>query len=285
LSNEVSMKTGFCFSGEGARGSVQAGIALSLYHRGIKPDLVIGTSSGTACSIGYAYKGAQGLADLWSSVKNILSLFSLNWQFLWDTGFFKQKPMEKILFDMVKNEPVCESIVLRMHIETGEVQYVSNLDVSSEEFAEAALCGVAVTAMVADRNGWVDAGSREMAPLQTCIEKGCDEIYIILGRPFAFPQWKKPRRGPFKFALMGYRALDISLFEMLLRDINKCLSNPDVKLHIMEPIAQPFDSILFRRCKFGVQYGMTQYREIQHEDVQNLVQRNMMEMRMRDQVN
>lgn len=259
-------KISFCFSGEGSRGAIQSGIALSLYLKGIKPDFVTGTSSGSANSIGYAYLAPDGLATMWSNVKNIFSLFGFNWNFLWNTGLLNLKPTRKIFFDMIKNTPICESAVLSMNIETGELQYISNKDVSPEEFAEAALGAVSVPAMVSDHDGWVDAGAREMAPLQRCVDAGSDEIYVILGRPLVFPELKKPK-GLFAFAQMGYRAVDITLYELLIRDIQRCLKKNDdpgfknIKIHLMEPNELYYDSMTFKKCKEGVQLGLLNNHE------------------------
>jgi predicted acylesterase/phospholipase RssA len=256
----------FVFSGEGARGSVQSGVVLDLYRKGIKADFVCGTSSGSANSIGYAYLNPEGLADMWSNVKNIFSLFSLNWNFLWNTGIFNLKPTRKIFFDMIKNKPICESMVSRLNIETGELQYVKNTVVTPEEFAEAAISAVSVPGVATDNFNWIDAGIREMAPLQQCIDNGATEVYIILGRPFSFPELEKPT-GLFAFAKMVYRAIDISLYELLLRDIRICIKRNDdpnfknIKIHIMEPNELLYDTLAFNYCKLGVEYGQNNYKE------------------------
>lgn len=258
-------KTGFCFTGEGARGSIQAGIALGLHDNGINADFTIGISSGSVCASSYAYLGPQGLADLWSGITSVFSVFGINYNLIGKTGLLNQKPMQKILNKAMKNEPRCESTVIRMNIEDGYLDYVSNKNVSSEEFAEAVLGSVAITALVEDRNGWVDAGSRQMTPLRQCIDAGCDNIYVILGRPLNLPPWQKPK-GFLKLFKMAFRALDITLYEVMIRDINNCLRNktdPDFKninIFLVEPKSLLFESIEFNKCKQGVEYGRTNYQ-------------------------
>ena len=148
------MKIGFCFTGEGARGSVQAGIALGLHNEGINADFTIGVSSGSICAASYAYLGPKGLVDMWSDISNIFDVFSFNYDFLWKRGVLNQRPMEKIVQKAMQNKPLCESMVVRMNIEDGRMEYVSNKSVDSKEFAEAVLGSVAITALVEDRNGW-----------------------------------------------------------------------------------------------------------------------------------
>lgn len=249
-------KIGFCFNGEGARGAIQAGIALALHNQGIDADFVIGTSSGSCCASLYSYAGPALAAEMWGSVKSIFSVFGVNWNFLWNTGFFNQKPAEKLITKYVTGKPQCEGVVLRMNIESGDLEYINNQNISAADFAEATLCAFAITGFVSDRNGWVDAGSREMTPLRQCIDAGCDDIYVILGRPFAMSTWQKPK-GLLKIAGMAFRALDISLMELMLRDINSCLQeNGHIQVHLVEPRVELYNSILFRKCAEGVAYGM-----------------------------
>jgi predicted acylesterase/phospholipase RssA len=258
-------KIGFCFTGEGARGSIQAGIAYGLYKNGIKADFTIGISSGSVCSASYAYLGPEGLLELWSNINSVFDVFGINYNLLGKTGLLNQKPMQKILKKAMLNEPCCESTVIRMNIEDGYLDYVSNKNVSSEEFAEAVLGSVAITALVEDRNGWVDAGSRQMTPLRQCIDAGCTDIYVIMGRPLYLQNWQKPK-GLLKMFKMAFRALDITLHEVMTRDINNCLRNktdPDFKninIHLVEPKELLFESVEFNKCKQGVEYGTTEYQ-------------------------
>lgn len=257
-------KVGFCFTGEGARGAVQAGIALGLHEQGIDADFTIGISSGSVCSASYSYLGPKGLADLWSSVKNIFSVFGINYNFLWKRGLMNQKPMKKTLSKAMENEPICESVVVRMNIEDGFMDYVSNKLVDKEDFEEAVLASVAITSLVEDRDGWVDAGSRQIAPLEQCIHSGCNKIYVIMGRRLTIDPWKKPR-GFLSSLKMGMRAFDVTLQEMMIRDINRCLKKigdmgyKGIDVYLVEPNETFYESANFRKCKEGVVYGKANF--------------------------
>ena len=252
-------KIGFCFTGEGARGAIQAGIALGLHNQGIDADYTIGISSGACCAGCYAYAGPEALADMWRNVKNIFSIFGINWHCLWGRGLLNQKPAEKIVKNIIKNQPRCESTVGRMNITTGELQFVSNKTTTAQEFGEAVLGAFAISALVEDRNGWVDAGSRHLAPLQRCMDAGCDEIYLIMGRTMELTSFPLPT-GLFALTKVSYRALDISLFELMMRDIQSHLHKDNrIPIHIVHPKEELYKSSDFRRCREGVEYGLTEY--------------------------
>lgn len=258
---EKNNKIGFCFTGEGARGAIQAGIALGLYEQGIKADFTTGISSGSICAASYAYLGPNGLADLWSNINWIFDVFGFNLFFPFKTGLLNQKPMERIVEKALKNDPICTAAVCRLSIETGVLQYVYNNKETIENFKEAVLGSVAITGLVEDRNGWVDAGSRQLAPLEECISNGCNKIYVIMGRPSYLEPYKVPKKGLFKQFPMIFRALDMTLYELMIRDVFSSIrdeSDPKFKgvdIHLVEPNKLLYESVDFGKCKDGVLYG------------------------------
>src|SRR5581483_8638626 len=150
---------GFCFSGEGARGSIQSGIALALHLKGINADFVVGTSSGSINAAAYSYLGPIETAKMWQGINSIFDILSINWNFLWNTGLFNQNPLSQRVNKIVKNKPICERMVLTINVETGEQKYVSN---KSPDFVEGVLKSVAIPGLVTDRNNWIDAGVCKM---------------------------------------------------------------------------------------------------------------------------
>ncbi|MFM7796909.1 MAG: patatin-like phospholipase family protein [Candidatus Nitrosotenuis sp.] len=265
----------FCYSGEGARGSIQAGITKSLVDSGIVPDVTIGVSSGSVCASSYSYLGSNGLVDLWKSIDSVLDVFGLNYNFLWKSGFLNSKPLQKRVNKIVNDNPLCESIVSKLNIETGEVRYVSNKSNSKQEFIDSVVASISITTLVEDKDGWVDAGSRVLAPIDRAVALGCSDIYIITGRPMQLAQWTKPS-GWLSLFKLGLRALDISLYELMLRDINNWINNPEkieqnnVNITLLQPKGFVFESTQFSHCPFGVQYGLTEYESYNPSQMQML---------------
>jgi len=268
-------KVCFCYSGEGARGSIQAGITSSLINKGIIPDLTIGVSSGSVCAASYSYLGADGLLDLWNSIDSILDIFDFNINFLWKTGFLNSKPLLKRIQKIVHDNPLCESIVSKLHIETGEIRYVSNKQVSKSEFINSVIASIAITTLIEDKDGWVDAGSRILTPIDYAVSLGCTDIYIITGRPMRLQSWKKPK-GWLSFAKIGLRALDISLYEIMERDISDWINNEEkiiqnnINITLIQPRDFIFESTDFKKCKIGTKYGMTEYSSFNPVEIKNM---------------
>lgn len=260
----MNQKICFCYSGEGARGSIQAGITQSLIQQGIVPDITIGVSSGSVCAASYSYLNSDGLVNLWNSIDTILDVFGFNYNFLWRSGLLNSKPLLKKVTNIVHDNPLCESIVSKLNIETGEIKYVSNKAVDKQEFIDSVIASIAITTLIEDKDGWVDAGSRVLTPIDHAVSLGCSDIYIITGRPMELAYWKKPK-GWLSLFKFGLRALDISLYELMLRDINNWINNTEKisKYNINITLVQPkdfiFESTEFSKCKFGIKYGLTNH--------------------------
>lgn len=256
----MNRKICFCYSGEGARGSIQAGITKSLIDKGIVPDITIGVSSGSVCAASYSYLGSDGLLDLWNSIDNILDVFGFNYNFLWKTGLLNSKPLLKKVTNVVNNNPLCESVVSKLNIETGEIKYVSNKNSTRQEFIDSVVASIAITTLIEDKDGWVDAGSRVLTPIDHAVALGCTDIYIITGRPMQLAYWTKPT-GWLSLFKFGLRALDISLYELMLRDINNWISDPrkiqehNINITLVQPTGFPFESTEFSKCRIGTEYG------------------------------
>lgn len=254
----------FCYSGEGARGSIQAGITKSLISSGITPDLTIGVSSGSVCASSYSYLDADGLVDLWNSIDSIFDIFGFNYGFLWKRGLLNTKPLSDRVQSIVHDYPICESIVSKLNIETGEIKYVSNKTSEKQEFIDSVVASIAITTLVEDKNGWVDAGSRVLAPIDQAVALGCSDIYIICGRPMELQYWEKSS-GFLSLLKMGLRALDISLYELMFRDIQNWIYNPkkiranNINITLLQPKELIFESTEFDKCRIGTKYGLTEY--------------------------
>ena len=80
----VGPKTAFVFAGGGSFGAVQVGMLRSLVGRGLKADMVVGSSVGAINSAYYAgmptAEGIEALARIWRGLRR-RDVFPLTW---WD---------------------------------------------------------------------------------------------------------------------------------------------------------------------------------------------------------
>ena len=201
------------------------------------------------------------MADLWSGVNSLWDVFGFNWNFLWNTGILNQKPAEKYIQAAIRNTPICESVISRLNVCKGVVEYVSNQNIPKEEFAEAVLSAFAIPGLVTARNGYIDGAFMVETPLQQAIDSGCTEIHVILGSPMKPSVWSIPT-GLFKFASMFYRAFDLSLTEILILDVfNYIKSGNNIPIHVYQPNTCLYSLLDFSQCAQGVQYGLENYAE------------------------
>ena len=230
---------GVCFSGEGARGAIQAAILKQLLtknYKGMKVDFVTGTSSGAINAAMYARRGVDELVDMWRGVDKLSNIFEFNkLSCLWKSGAFNQNPARKII-DEVYRKPdyftaVCE--IPYVNLETGLVEW----DVINSK--EGLIRAFAMSGIV-ETNIYADAGIALMTPLLRPIERGCNKIIVILGRDLYNPVPWKANQGLMnilnkpigEIVRVGMRSIEIMLFTILQRDINLCLernSNPNYK--------------------------------------------------------
>src|SRR3954447_985734 len=102
------MTTAFVLSGGGSLGSVQVGMLAALHERGIRPDLLIGTSAG---AINAAYIGAHGFDD--DSVERLGSL----WRRIRRQDVFPIDPLRQALALAGRRPSLCSQRPLQRLIE------------------------------------------------------------------------------------------------------------------------------------------------------------------------
>lgn len=89
--------------------------------------------------------------------------------------------------------------------------------------------------------------------------------------------WNKPT-GFLSLFKLGLRALDISLYELMLRDINNWIKDRykiqshDLNITLVQPKDFIFESVEFSKCKNGTEYGLTQYDMYNPTEMRGLFQ-------------
>lgn len=189
---------GYVLSGGGALGSFEVGVLRQLEDKGIRPDIVIGTSTGALNAIGYSFKGIEYLESLWNGIKSINDVFKSRgilapffMLFGNGKGLNDAKPLEDKIRKTIDRWPHVKVGVCRVSLKTTAAEYVYantngvGLESGPEKMVKATLASASTPIFndVVD-NEFVDGGLRHIAPLGEAIKRGCDEIYVILCEQF-----------------------------------------------------------------------------------------------------
>lgn len=224
MSESTQGKIAVVLSGGGSRGALQVGALKYLSHKGVPIQTYYGTSIGALNAAGMATVGIDELERIWLNVKSRWDIFSPNWQFLVPPlvdGFYKTKPLRKIIDDILKQGRISKAVVCKVDLEAGAVRYGRSSD---PDFADSVHASAAFPLLVSPvKRVMADGGLREMAPLAQAIRDGADRIIAILTAPLKgnYPKWKKPRLFPFHS--LTFRVFDIIMHEIMLNDISLCV--------------------------------------------------------------
>lgn len=236
----------FVLSGGGNRGAIEAGALKALLQRGIKPDILVGTSAGalnaTAFALNPTLEGATQLAENWKRVKrddifpgNVLSFA---WRLL--TGADSLSPnanlrryIESQLPPGVRTFGDIQNVRLyttTSNINTSEIFLFG--DDPTALLVEAVMSSAAVPLFLPPiaYGGWqfVDGAVCADVPISIAVEKGATEIYAIYVGTGALPQ--RSIRG---LVNIGQRAIAVTVYQQLLEDLQDVSQLPGVQLHFV----------------------------------------------------
>lgn len=273
------MKTAFVFSGCGALGAFQAGIAKGLKDsHGIVPDAVYGVSSGALNSIAYSFLGADGNVEFWSQLTKLSDAFQRNlWGLICGSDGVMQhgKKMQLWMQRALEGKPAnVYAMTYVMSTTTGELEQRVFLGPDCSQLAfDTGMAACAIPAMCESWKGYSDAGLRVLAPLKDAIADGAERIFVISGRVIGRLETRKmfwPH-----VAAAGYYAIDAALTEILSRDLEAAHTKNqsaralgfnsafrEVDIQIVQPdtdIGGPLD---FEKCRDFVQMGLAKAKSL-----------------------
>jgi len=184
------MKTAFVLSGGGAKGCFQVGVMKNLVkNKGILPDRIYGTSTGSLQASGYVHLGIDRLEQTWLALTGQSDIMSRNWlQYLslgiCVDGEYNLNPLKKklIAIEATPREPNinCDAVITKVSLLTGEIKYCHYDD---PDFLESVLASCSVPVINSPVNGWVDGGARHQIPIAGAIADGYDKIICIINNP------------------------------------------------------------------------------------------------------
>ncbi|MBI2846235.1 MAG: patatin-like phospholipase family protein [Chloroflexi bacterium] len=236
----------FALSGGGSRGALQAGALLALLERGIRPQILVGTSAGALnaafLAIDPTLERTRQLAEIWSKVRresffprtNIGLWLNMGWNFL--TGSDGLLSSDKVHTFIEKNIPpqirhFGDIKGARLYVTAADINWgVLYLwgDLPEGDLVEALLASSAAPAIFPPRvsagHQLVDGAVVASVPVAIAAAKGATEVYAInvgyAGQP------KPLTRGAINIA---NRAISTLIYQQLLEDIEEM--GEEVLLH------------------------------------------------------
>ncbi len=186
------MTTAFVLSGGGSLGAVQVGMLQALAARGVRPDLLIGTSAG---ALNAAYVAGHGtgtaaleqLAGVWSSLRR-RDVFPLQparlgaaamgrAPSLCPNGALRRLIGEHIAFEQLE-DAVTPVHVVTTDVRSGEEVVLSSGGAGDPRHASAAIPAVFPSVRIGDRD-LIDGGVADNAAVSQAVALGADVVYVL----------------------------------------------------------------------------------------------------------
>jgi NTE family protein len=186
------MSTAFVLSGGASLGSIQVGMLEALYERGIRPDLIVGTSAGALNGAFIADRPqtvstAHALGDVWrglsrgqifpvNPLSGALGLLGARSNLV-PAGGLRRLVRRHTTVDRIEDTRV-PLHVIATDVLRGEEVRLSEGPLVDAVMASAAIPGI-LPAVEWDGRELIDGGVANNAPLCHALELGADEVYVL----------------------------------------------------------------------------------------------------------
>ena len=200
------MTTAFVLSGGASLGSIQAGMLEALYERGIRPDLIVGTSAGALNGAFIAERPqtvetAHDLGEVWRGLKRG-QVFPTN-PLIGALGFLGARDHlvpDSGLRRLIRRHAIAnrlEETYVPLHVIATDVLRGEDVRLSEGPLVDAVMASAAIPGVLpaVDWNGrtLIDGGVANNAPISHALDLGADEIYVL---PTGSPcELHEPPRG------------------------------------------------------------------------------------------
>ncbi|MDR7489346.1 MAG: patatin-like phospholipase family protein [Armatimonadota bacterium] len=241
-------RLGVVFAGGGAKAAYEAGVALALRERGVRPTVVAGTSSGAVTAVMVALGAEDRLAALWRAVRpedviawrpgTLLGGLLPGWlavAVLREAGaLLDPAPLRTMLareVDLARlRETPTRVLVLAADLATGESRRFDNGTLTVDALLASATVPGLFPPVRADGGLLVDGGVLERAPILEVLEAhALDHLLVVLGYGGGAPAGTSVR------AVLE-RAFELALAREVLRDAELARwRHPGVDVRVLRP--------------------------------------------------
>jgi NTE family protein len=241
----------FVLSGGASLGAVQAGMLRALYERGVRPDVIVGTSAGALNGAFIASRPpdtgtAEELGEIWRELRRG-QVFPLN-PVTGLLGFLGARDhlvgeggLRRLIARHTEHERL-EELPVPLHVVAVDVLTGEEVLLSEGPLAAAIMASSAIPAVLPpvafQERMLMDGGVANNTPISHAVALGARTVYVLpTGHACALPE---PPRGAVELAL---QALSLLTHRRLVEDIER--HRGDVKLIVLPPpcplTVTPFD--------------------------------------------
>ncbi|MGZ6888121.1 MAG: patatin-like phospholipase family protein [Acidimicrobiia bacterium] len=234
------MTVAFVLSGGASLGAVEVGMLKALAHRGIRPDLIVGTSVGAvngAWLAGHPDTDIGELERVWGSIRRstvfpadpVLGLFAFAGR---RPGLVSQRGLRSLVQQHLTFERI-EEAPIPLHMVAVEVLTGREVVLSSGPALDAVLASAAIPGVFApveiDGVAYMDGGVVSNTPICHAVALGADVIWV-LSAGYACALTEPPHGA----LAMGLHALTLLLHQQLMSDVERFESAAE--LHVIPPL-------------------------------------------------
>jgi len=233
------MTTAFVLSGGGSLGAVQVGMLWALADRGIRPDLVVGSSVG---ALNGAWRAADPdapvaeLARTWSGIRRrdvfpvgLTGMVGLAGR---RNHLVRPSALERVIRRSIAVERL-EDFPVPMHVVTTELTTGMEVVLARGDAVRALLASAAIPGVFPpvsiEGHLLIDGGVIDNTPVSHAVRLGADRVYVLLtGYACALS-------GPPSSALgMALHAITLTIEQRLINDIDRYEAHAE--LHVLPPL-------------------------------------------------
>lgn len=223
----MAARAAIVLSGGGAKGAFQVGALDALVHKyGVKPKIVVGTSTGAIQALAVAQGDVDRLVEIWCAIRGNNDIYrdriGLAGAILGAKSLYNTAPLRKLLRDLYDPAKITASETeLRLGVvclQSGEFRTIDQ-SVPGLDYWVYASCAMPVffdPLETSDRQQWVDGGVRDVTPLGSALELNPSGVLVIRAAPPPGSPTTKTSGGMIP---LGLRAIDILQSEVSRNDL------------------------------------------------------------------
>lgn len=280
----MSVRLAIVLSGGGSKGAFQVGVLDALIQqRGVKPAIVVGTSTGAIQALGVAQDDIAGLLDVWLSLKGNGDIYKKRGGppgaiLLGEKALYDAAPLRKRVKAFYSPAKLAASGVdMRLGVvslQSGEFRTIDKSVPGIDNWVYAS-CAMPVffdPMQTSDKQQWVDGGVRDVTPFGAALELNPTGVLVVRASPANKSDTTKNFGG---LIPIGLRSVDLLQSEVSRNDlantalINDMLAARDQMFAMLEAdghTANEANRILLPLDKQLSRYRFAQVRVIEPEE-------------------